>query len=179
MSYKTAKGWLTEQERELLVNTARRKRATTPSLIVNIGVEYGASVVCLREGNKNAVILALDIDMSKKECGDIAYYIEADSGKFVRDWLAITGGKFVDVLFVDGDHTYEGIIKDLVWTWWIRVGGVVVFHDCYDWPPAPPKTIHSKCPGINKAVDLWAEANGKVFEEQDVVDSMRVFERVK
>jgi cephalosporin hydroxylase len=39
-------------------------------------------------------------------------------------------GKKVDYLFIDGDHTYEGVKQDfLMYSSLVRKGGVVVFHD--------------------------------------------------
>lgn len=178
MDYKTARGWLTDKEREALKWYAKRIAPGNP-LIVNIGVEYGASVVCLKTGSPHGIILAVDIDISKCEAGPIAYYIQSDSGKLVSDWVHFTRGKTVDLLFIDGDHSYEGVAKDLVWTWWVRPNGVVIFHDCFEWPPEPPRQTRQVCPGVNKAVQQWADINVETFEELEEVDSMRIFVRTQ
>ncbi len=43
---------------------------------------------------------------------------------------SLFGGRSIDFLFIDGDHTYEGVRKD--WEMYsplVRPGGLVVFHD--------------------------------------------------
>jgi len=40
------------------------------------------------------------------------------------------GKKQVDLLYIDGDHRYEGVKRDFeLWSPLVRSGGVVVFHD--------------------------------------------------
>ena len=64
IDYMNAKGYIKPEEREMLYDVARE---TVPisGVIVNIGVEYGASMACLRAGNVDAWIIGIDIDMSK------------------------------------------------------------------------------------------------------------------
>ncbi len=183
MLYKTARGMLTDAEREALVKYARDVRfgldyGGVTATIINIGVEYGASLVCLRHGNPTATIIGVDIDTSQCEART-AKLVKMDSAEFGRQWEMYTDRKEIDLLFVDGDHSYEGVVRDLVWTTYVRPSGYVIFHDCYDWPPAPPKTEHGICPGVNRAVEEWFQANQDVFTEREFVDTMRIFRRIK
>ncbi len=42
----------------------------------------------------------------------------------------IFGGRAVDLLFIDGDHTYEGVKQDWeLYSPLVRKGGMIVFHD--------------------------------------------------
>lgn len=60
----------------------------------------------------------------------------------VRDELGT-----IDFLFVDGDHTYEGVRADwLAWSPLVRPGGLVAFHD--SWPNADRHE-----PGVVRWVD--------------------------
>jgi predicted O-methyltransferase YrrM len=48
----------------------------------------------------------------------------------------ILGGEKVDFLFVDGDHTYEGVKRDFeMYSPLVRKGGIIAFHDICLHPP--------------------------------------------
>ena len=178
-----AKGWLSKDERRFLYWTAQD--IGDGCNIVNIGVEHGASVVCLAEGARgNCMIYAFDIDLSKwvpsKKYVNVAFG-EGDSHKIVMDFL--DGSKvvpWIDLLFIDGDHSYKGVKRDLPWLTLVKPGGTVIFHDCYEWPPAPPRTVRPVSPEVNQVVDEWwyvEKPYGK-WHELDTCDSMRVFVRL-
>jgi len=46
------------------------------------------------------------------------------------------GGKQLDVLFIDGDHTYDGVKRDFeMYSPFVKRGGLIAFHDIVDHPP--------------------------------------------
>lgn len=191
IDYKNAKGWLRPEEREALFDLAYDTREY--GIIVNIGVEYGASLACLRVGNPSSRLIGIDIDCSKvanETIGRQCELKEGNSSELVKKWTGLE----IDLLFIDGDHSYEGVKKDLAWLKYVRPGGYVIFHDCYDFDD--PSKVHEVCPGVNQAVSEWKigmlgmyasyqrglgeEPFPKLpFEELDSVGTMRIFRRVE
>ena len=62
----------------------------------------------------------------------------------------------VDVLIIDGEHTYEGVKKDIEWIEFVEIGGIIAFHD-YGL---------KQFPGIKKAVELAKEAGANAIKFQ-------------
>jgi len=88
-----------------------------------------------------------------------AYMIDGNSQHFntykqVREILIDEG---VDLLFLDGDHSYEGVKSDyLTYCGLVNKGGFIVFHDIND-------TEHHREIGCNVA-KLWNELEGDKIE---------------
>jgi predicted O-methyltransferase YrrM len=62
----------------------------------------------------------------------------------------ILQGRVVDFLFIDGDHTYEGVRQDyLVYRELVRAGGLIAFHDIVPYPPRPES--------VGGVPDFWRE----------------------
>jgi hypothetical protein len=172
--YQTAKGWLAPAERDLLVRLA----AAVPAdgHLLNIGIEYGASLVCLRHGNSTAGLVGIDLDATRLasvlwEPLQPLRLLEDDSGQVAPRWT-----QALDLLFVDGDHSFAGVLRDTVFCDHVVVGGVVVFHDCYDWGGSGRP--HGVCPEVTQAVDVWLakQPTGR-WQEQPWVITSRVFRR--
>lgn len=176
-SYKTAKGWLRLDEREALVKYAKDVRYVTHNqdiaTLVNIGVEYGASLACLRAGAPHAIIYGIDVDITKAISNYHCKLIKADSSVYWMEWPEHLE---IDLLFIDGDHSYEGVRDDTMWTTCVRVSGYVIFHDCYDYDD--PSTVHKLVPGVNKAVTEWFSRNFDDWRERDPVGTMRIFRKI-
>lgn len=205
IDYRTAKGWLTVAERELLVELGRWATVLRNSIggcIINIGVEYGASVHCLQHGFKGEVV-GIDIDTSKFE-GNRALplrLVQCSSAQVVgttvfthgkRGIMCETSRVLVEgiettgeisefglplVVFVDGDHSYTAVLSDARLADFIPVRGIIAFHDCYDLEKGKPHP-HPWDPDCNKAVQAWHDAHRQQWQEQEPVDSIRWFRRV-
>ena len=61
-------------------------------------------------------------------------------------------GTRVDLVFVDGDHTYKGVMQDVEsWLPLLRVGGVMLLHDSRRLPGKPKAEFHRGWPGPTRA----------------------------
>lgn len=55
----------------------------------------------------------------------------------------ILGGSKLDFLFIDGDHTYEGVKKDFeMYSPLVRGDGIIAFHDIVEHPPETGCEVH-------------------------------------
>lgn len=127
------------------------------SRIVEIGTGNGASAICMGMGirGKNSVILTIDPGMMSDEevlekkdelskyefqksnldmillnirdAGLEGYIIPVPSTS--EDALKRWDGRKIDMLFVDGSHTYQDVKTDCQWMQHVRQRGVAVFDD--------------------------------------------------
>jgi MMP 1-O-methyltransferase len=122
---------------------ALERWASGRSTIVEIGVAEGVSALALRQNMASSGTLYLIdpfhfrrnriLNFTKRTAhqlvrrvpGGNVTWIESFSFDAARNWNLP-----IDLLFVDGDHTEEGVRRD--WTDWNRFvvpGGIVIFHD--------------------------------------------------
>ena len=111
--------------------------------VVEIGRMMGGSTMLLAGATPHK-IKSIDIANTpgaKKKMNKLRSYIKdfgidnidlyiADSQK-----TPLADGRFkYDVVFIDGDHSYEGVLADMQ-NWWdnLEPGGHYIFHDC--WAP--------------------------------------------
>jgi hypothetical protein len=163
--YKTAHGFLTSHERDLLKTLA--SKVSKKGTILNVGVEYGASLVCLHTGNPTALLIGIDLNNSKCEVSELAKLITANSLELVKDWK-----RPADLIFIDGGHSYDEVVSDIGFADNSPIGGLLAFHDCSDQNGTP----HSSCEGVERAINDW-KTREKDWNEIQHVDSIRVFER--
>lgn len=74
---------------------------------------------------------------------------------------SVLAGEKLDVLFIDGDHSYEGVKRDFeLWSPLVRPGGIILFHDIL------PHTKVAHC-----EVDrLWKELKSKYRHTEFIAD---------
>ena len=133
---------MTVKERRVLFDCAR----TLPpgSCVVEIGSYLGASTACLAAGvaGNGGHVFAIDPwnnhGMSEGPRDTFAEFRQniARFDKTVtplRGWSADVAQTFdtpIDLLFIDGDHSYEGIVADFrAWLEKLKPGAIVALHD--------------------------------------------------
>ncbi|SRR6266576_1954666 len=75
---------------------------------------------------------------------------------------SLLGGRLLDFLFIDGDHTYDGVRADFeMYSPLVRSGGIVAFHDIAKHPPAMECEVDR----------FWNEIKRKHRHEEIIKDS--------
>lgn len=125
-----------------------------PKLVVEIGTARGGVLYGLcRISAKDAKIVSIDLPggnfgggYSEEEQLVMARYgMNGQSVQFLRldshkqdtkkKLATMLGGKKIDFLFIDGDHTYEGVAMDYkMYRPMVRKGGIIAFHDILPHP---------------------------------------------
>jgi cephalosporin hydroxylase len=156
--------------------------ALRPRVVLEIGTAGGGTLFLFtRAADPNAKIISIDLPggpfgggyprwkiplyKSFSKEGQEIYLIRRDSHdpQTLEEVKRILGGERVDFLFIDGDHTYEGVKRDFeMYSPLVREGGIIAFHDIC---PHPPET---KCE-VNR---FWNEIKqrykfAEIVEDRD------------
>lgn len=152
---KNVKGWTSRQTGELLWHFAANCQSQEGA-IVEIGSWKGRSTIWLAKGSQKGSgkkVYAVDphtgsAEHIEKYGSDINTYtdflknIEQAGVKDLVIPVRKTGAEFskefknpVELIFIDGDHSYEGVCEDFK-NWFPKMveGGIMVFDDTQDWP---------------------------------------------
>ena len=153
-------GWLTEGEGRALFEAALAVAAShasaapdaPPPRVVEIGSFFGRSTLCLAGGLASATgarLYAIDphIGSPKHEvqlgCADTyPHFVELLARHGLEDLVTPLRATSlearrdfegpIDLLFIDGSHSYEDVAADFAaWFPLLRVGGTVAFHDSW------------------------------------------------
>lgn len=147
---------LTPAEQEVLFALARA--LPSGAVVVEIGSYLGASTACLAAGAResggrvHAVDTWTNRAMTEGErdtfaefggnTAPLAAWIQPHRGESVA--VAASFAPAVDLLFVDGDHSYAGVAADLAaWLPKIKPGGWIVFHD-YGWAEGVRRAVREQ-----------------------------------
>lgn len=127
-------------------------RALNPKRVMELGTGKGGNLFLLsRASPADAKIISLDMRggpfgagypswkipllKSFKHGSQEIILVDADSHNIeTRDKInSILNNEKLDVLFIDGDHTYEGVKRDFeLYSPFVRSGGLIAFHDIVD-----------------------------------------------
>lgn len=180
---KKAETQTTEAERDCLARHARGKKH-----VVEIGTWHGVTTKrLLRAMDRQGVIWGVDPYPRGRLGFSVQQVIAWRETLFARkgrlEWVRKTGEEAaryhasrgeprVDLLFIDGDHSYDGIRGD--WEGWrdrVAEGGIVALHDSR---PTADRPIH-EAGSVRYTQDVILKDPD--FETVDTIDSLTVLRR--
>jgi predicted O-methyltransferase YrrM len=146
------------QVREEIAKLLEIAAGLRPRVVLEIGTARGGTLFLFtRVADPNAKIISIDLPggpfgggyprwkvplyKSFARGGQRIYLLRRDSHdpRTLEEVERILGGERVDFLFIDGDHSYEGVKRDLkMYSPLVRKGGIVAFHDIV---PGPPENV--------------------------------------
>lgn len=116
--------------------------------IVEIGVDFGYSLFTLANDFPNAVVFGFDPYLEYGHANDAKSHVLRHVKHFPNIrlellssidghnlWRKPTNYMDIDLLHIDGDHSYSGVSSDFnTWVAAVRPGGAIMFHDIYAFP---------------------------------------------
>lgn len=153
-----------------------------PSTIVEIGTDEGGTLfLWTRVAAPDASLVAVDARplgllgrrspyavvrrglARERQHIDVVMPADSQSPATVDRVKKLLGGRAVDFLFIDGDHSYDGVKRDFeLWSPLVRPGGIVALHDTKpDHPTGVPR--------------FWAELKDRFRTEERVATDFPSF----
>jgi len=122
-----------------------------PATILEVGTEKGGTFFLLaRVATPDALLLSLDLPVGqqgaqpawreplyrgfRREQQRVELVREDSHDLHTREKIrGLLGGRKLDLLFIDGDHSYDGVKKDFeMYSPLVGAGGTIAFHDIVD-----------------------------------------------
>lgn len=131
----------TDTTAQELIKLAKLAKATCGGIIVEIGSYLGASSIVMAKANRHGVIYCIDTwqndAMSEGSWDTMSTFFHntrhCKNIVPIRMWSTEAADKTpqeVDMIFIDGDHSYEGVKKDIdLYFPKIKSGGIIAMHD--------------------------------------------------
>lgn len=177
--YTKAHGFLTQAEAELLYSLVLE--VPTGGNVVEVGSYQARSTIAMALAAKSAgcTVWAIDPHMTYEaggtlfgmfdnqayyeniahfQCGGVVKTLNISSVEAYIMWR-----RDVDLLFIDGDHSFEAVHRD--WTFWSCFTNLIALHDTAG---------HHE--GVTRLVNEVLDSG--VWERVQVVDSISVFRRI-
>lgn len=168
-------GWMPKEDCACLNEYASK----TKGVIVEIGALVGRSTTVLSLSSPKSKIHSCDKfipnmfftpEETRKLClsnmnklKNVTFYY-LDSLELARKW-----DRPIDLLFIDGDHTMQGVLDDTkYWLPFLKPSHFVLYHDYHD---------NDLCLGVKEAVDTLTFKNKLDFYYQGTKSSIKICQK--
>lgn len=128
-----------EQREDEVIWFYRHVEKIQPKIIVEIGIKEGGNLKVLSTHlDKEGVAIGIDPrqeipwKMNDAECQVFHICGSSHDETTLESLKAILGPRKIDVLFIDGDHSKEGMLQDFYdYSPLVRSGGIIAVHDIF------------------------------------------------
>ena len=169
------------QRRRELVRLLELVQSMAPARVCEIGTASGGTFCALaRAARPDATLVTLDLSLTPERRVALPRFardsqriicLEGNShNPAVPDQVRrLLSGAFLDVLFIDGDHSYEGVRHDFaMYGPLVREDGLVVFHDIVpDDGQRCGNPTHASTGGVPR---FWSELKAGSRQTQEIID---------
>lgn len=108
-------------------------------IYLGVGVDKGKSLSIARMVNPKCHIWGVDIQPNPEVPN--TDFLHGDSVAMAKRWEEEDMDK-ISVLFIDGDHSYQGCKRDIdAWYPHMKKEGVMMFHDCDETSPGVVQAV--------------------------------------
>lgn len=169
------------QKRAEIIALLRELAVLKPVRLCEIGADKGGTLALFASvASPNAQILSLDIAYpgtrsavyrtlaargQKVTCMEANSHL-SDTLESVKQWL---NGELLDFLFIDGDHSYQGVKADYeMYSPLVRPGGIVAFHDIV--PDFMTRFGEESLSDVGDVPRYWSELKSTVGEWKEFVE---------
>ncbi len=161
------------QNRAEILSLANAVKAIKPKTILEIGTCNGGTLF-IWSNIASEQVISCDLNKSKvreelyqkftptdSKCEVISLEGDSHSNNFLEHVKKQLNNKKVDFLFIDGDHTEEGVKQDYeMYSPLVNKGGLIAFHDIVEKQPTP----------MNQVYYFWEKLKPTVKYEEFVND---------
>jgi len=161
-----------------LAKAVKAVRGLDAKCVMEIGSRYGGTLhAWSRIARKDAFILSLDWHrkddehrmrsvLSSRVLPTQTFqsiWGDSHSAEIKNATREALNGRLLDLLFIDGDHTYEGVKDDFdTYSVYVRSGGAILFHDIVT-------NNHFQSYGVDR---FWREISPRFEKRFEFIDSL-------
>jgi predicted O-methyltransferase YrrM len=108
-------------------------RKYKPALTLEIGTYRGVSAAAFATGNPAGQVVTIDINpqsLLDVQAMPLSNVVALTCDSFTFDWKALKGDAPIDLLYIDGDHTYDRALREYCrYRKFMRTGGIIIVDD--------------------------------------------------
>jgi len=146
-----------------------------PNVICEIGADMGGTLYLWSKVlQENGLIISIDLPrLYRKSVNRFirSFFSKLQRASFIREDShstrclqkinEILGKGSVDFLFIDGDHSYDGVMKDFkLYSKFVKSGGLIAFHDI---------AIDDKAEDVCEVIKFWNEIK-RQYKYEEIIE---------